>query len=142
MSDALPELTRLEMNVVTSESGARLLTVSFLVNTRQLLMEDFDAAAHDAALRHAHAAGHMPVGPFIITTEPAESAQLGKTCPLCQGTGWLFEQDENDCPDCDKGKIKPKGPMVRSLEDMQIDNAIMMGDLVQVRASVELGLSL
>lgn len=143
MSDAPPELTRLVKRVQTSPAGQRVLTVSFLVSTQQLLLEDFEAAAHDAVLRHAHADGHMPVGPILIRTEEAVSEQLGKTCELCQGKGWLFEQAEQDCPDCTGGRIKPPPSFIaRSLEEMAIENAIMMGDLVQVHADVELGLSL
>ncbi len=143
LGDKPPELTRLVKTVHTSDSGTRTLTVSFLVNSQQLLMEDFEAAAHDAVLRHAHADGHMPIGPILIRTEVAESHQLGKTCPLCEGKGWLFEQDEKDCPDCDGGKIKPPAQKgFQSIEELQVENAIMMGDLVQVHADVELGLSL
>ncbi len=143
MSDAPPELTRLVKRVHTSESGTRTLTVAFLVSTQQLLLEDFEAAAHDAVLRHAHADGHMPVGPILIRTEPAESEQLGRVCPLCDGKGWLFEQASKDCPDCDGGRIKlePKSGF-RTIEELQIENAIMAGDLVQVYADVELGPSL
>lgn len=142
MSDAPPELTRLVKRVRTGESGARSLTVSFLVSTQQLLMEDFEAAAHDAVLRHAHADGHMPVGPILITTEAAESSQLGTTCPLCEGKGWLFEQDEQDCPDCTAGRIKKEQSGFRSMDELAVENAIMMGDLIQVHGTVELGLSL
>ena len=145
MNDTLgtppPDLTRLEMNVFTNHGGTRVLRVSFLVSTQQLLLADFEAAAIDAALKHAHRAGHMPVGPMLVTTEAAESEQLGKTCPLCSGKGYLFVQDDQDCPDCTSGKIKA-APKMRSIEDLQIDNAIMMGNLVQVHCSVELGLSL
>lgn len=112
----LPELTRLSMAVHTADSGARTLTVSFLVHTSQLLLEDFEAAAHDAVLKHAHAAGHMPVGPILITTEPAS----------------VVEQKS----------LEEGRPMLRSFDEMALDNAIRAGDLVQVKASVELGLSL
>lgn len=143
MSDAPPELTRLVKTVHTSESGVRTLTVSFLVNTQQLLLEDFEAAAHDAVLKHAHHDGHLPVGPVLIRTEEAVSEQMGKLCPLCDGKGWLFEQDEMDCPDCERGRIKPEPKTgMRGIEELQIENAIMMGNLVQVHADVELGLSL
>lgn len=145
MSDAPPELTRLVKQVRTNAYGTRTLTVSFLVSTQQMLMGDFESAAHDAVLRHAHADGHMPVGPIFIETTVAESSQLGTTCPLCEGKGWLFEPDEKDCPDCDGGKIKPARDGFaarRSLEEIQIDNEIMKGDLVQVHGTVELGLSL
>lgn len=118
MSD-LPELTRLAMTVHTSDSGAQSLTVSFLVHTSQLLLEDFEAAAHDAVLKHAHAAGHMPVGPILITTEPAT---IPARKPLAEGSRML-------------------GPVL-SFDEMAVDNAIRAGDLVQVKASVELGLSL
>ena len=137
-----PDLTRLEINVFTNHGGTRVLRVSFLVNTQQLLLPDFEAACIDAALKHAHRAGHMPVGPMLVATETAESEQLGKTCPLCEGKGYLFVQDEQDCPDCTAGKIKPTGVQRKSIEDLQVENAIMMGDLVQVHCSVELGLSL
>lgn len=148
MDDAVgtppPQLTRLVKKVHTTESGTRVFTASFLVNTQQILMEDFEAAAHDAVLRHAHADGHMPVGPILVTTEEAVSEQLGKTCELCAGKGWLFEQDQQDCPDCTAGKIKPPAtPFIgRSIEELEIDNGIMMSTLVQVHGSVELGLSL
>lgn len=143
MSDAPPELTRLVKRVRTGETGARSLTVSFLVSTQQLLMADFEAAAHDAVLRHAHADGHMPVGPILVTTEVAESSQLGMLCPLCDGKGWLFEQDEQDCPDCTAGRIKKAEQYgFRSMDELQIENAIMMGDLIQVHGTVELGLSI
>lgn len=145
MGDFLPppELTRLVKTVRTSETGTRTLTVSFLVSTQQLLLEDFEAAAHDAVLRHAHADGHMPVGPILVRTEEAVSEQMGKLCPLCDGKGWLFEPGEKDCPDCDGGRIKPEPRTgLRGIEELQIENAIMMGDLVQVHADVELGPSL
>lgn len=144
MSDAPPELTRLVKRVHTSPSGVRTLTVAFLVSTQQLLLEDFEAAAHDAVLRHAHADGHMPVGPILIRTQPAESEQLGVECELCQGKGWLFEQAEQDCPDCTGGRIKPRPQAfrVKSLEEMEVENRIMAGDLIQVYADVELGLSI
>lgn len=144
MSDAPPELTRLVKRVQTSPAGQRVLTVSFLVSTQQLLLEDFEAAAHDAVLRHAHADGHMPVGPILIRTEEAVSEQMGQLCPLCDGKGWLFEQAEQDCPDCTGGRIKPREQAfrVKSLEELSIENAILMGNLVQVHADVELGPSL
>lgn len=115
MSDDLPQLTRLLMTVHESNSGARSLTVSFLVNARDLLRGDFEEAAHDAVLRHAHAKGHMPIGPILVRTEPAK-----------------YEQ-----PKVVEGK-----PMMRSMEDAQLDIAIQQGNIVQVMADVELGLSL
>ena len=145
MDDTLgtpPDLTRLVMHITTNHDGMRVLKVSFLVNTQQLLLPDFEGACVDAALRHAHQAGHLPVGPMLVTTETAESDQLGKTCVLCDGKGWLFERDQQDCPDCEDGKIKAKQGGFRSIEDLQIENAIMTGDLVQVHCQVELGLSI
>lgn len=115
VGDAPPPLTRLEMIVHTSDGGQRTLTVSFLVNARDLLLEDFEEAAHDAVLRHAHANGHMPVGPILIRTEPAK-----------------YEQP----------KVVEGRPMMRSLDDLQLDMAIQQGDIVKVMADVELGLSL
>lgn len=111
---SVPELTRLRLQVHTSDTGSRTLTVSWLANTQQLLLEDFEAAAVDAALASAHAAGHMPVGPMFVQTEAAEHKQE----PLKEGK-----------------------PLLRSFEDMAIDNAIMLGNLVLVTCSVELGLS-
>jgi hypothetical protein len=116
LGNELPDLTRLQLTVhETPDSSTRTLTVSWLANTQQLLLEDFEAACIDAALKHAHAAGHMPVGPMWVATEQAVYEQK----PLVEGR-----------------------PMARSIEDMQIDHAMMAGDLVQVRCSVELGLSL
>ena len=138
----LPDLTRLVMHVTTNHNGTRVLKVSFLVNTQQLLLEDFEGACVDAALRHAHHAGHLPVGPMLVTTEAAESEQLGRTCELCDGKGWLFDRDEQDCPDCEDGKVKAKQGGFRSIDDLQIENSIMSGDLVQAHCQVELGLSL
>lgn len=111
----LPQLTRFSMEVRTRDDGTRLLVASFLLNAQQLLLEDFDAAVNDAVLRHAHAAGHMPVGPMMVSTAPAQVSSE-------RGT--------------------PEKPVLRAIEDLQIDNAVMMGDLVRVFAEVELGLSL
>ena len=138
-----PELTRLVKQVHSTPSGARTLTVSFLVSTQQTLMEDFDAAVHDAVLAHAHADGHLPVGPILHRLAPATSSQLGADCALCDGKGWLFEPGSTDCPDCDAGKVGKQPPGTWStFEELEIENRIMMGDLIQVTASVELGLSL
>lgn len=112
---SLPQLTHLEMTVHTSDSGARTLTASFLVNTRQLMLEDFEAAAHDAVLKHAHHAGHMPVGPILIRTEPWGPPEQG---PLKEGE-----------------------PMI-NLEEMALRSEGRGGNIVQVLADVELGLSL
>lgn len=115
-----PELTRLRLQVHHPEpdSGSTVstLTVSFLVNTQQMLLEDFEAACIDAALKHAHVAGHLPVGPMFVRTEEA-------TVP-------------------EQKSLAEGGRMLNSLEDMAIDNAIRQGDLVQVICSVDLGLSL
>lgn len=111
-----PDLTRFTMQVHTSDSGSRTLTASFLVNVRQTLLEDFDAAAHDAVLAHMHAAGHMPVGPILITTETWTPDEQG---PLEEGT-----------------------PMLRPLEDIQLEFEGRRGNIVKVMADVELGLSL
>ena len=43
-----------------------------MVNVQQTLIEDFEAAAHDAVLRTAHRAGHMPIGPILVVVEPWE----------------------------------------------------------------------
>lgn len=111
-----PDLTRLQMTVHTSDSGQRTLAVSFLVNVRQTLMEDFEAAAHDAVLMHAHAAGHMPVGPILILTEPFDAAELGV------GT--------------------PDAPIARTYDDLKLKVEATAGNIVKVMADVELGLSL
>lgn len=111
-----PELTRLKMDVHTSDSGQRTLVVSFLVHVMQTLIEDFDAAAHDAVLLHAHARGYMPVGPILIMTETFDPAELGVGTP-----------DE---------------PIVRSMEDLKLKVEATNGNIVKVMADVELGLSL
>lgn len=108
-------LTRLELTLHTSDSGARSLTVSFLIRREQLLLEDFDAAAHDAVLRTAHEAGHMPVGPILVRTEEATY---------------------------DPPKLKEGIAMSRSIDDLAIDNQLMQGNLVRVVGSMDLGLSL
>ena len=138
-----PELTRLRKQVHTRDDGSRSLTVSFLVNTQQLLLADFEAAAHDAMLRHAHADGHMPVGPFLITTEPASSEQLGHPCLVCEGRG-EFLGDKCTAEGCVNGNVKDEqhAGRLKSIDELQIENAILMGDLVQVTGTVELGLSL
>jgi hypothetical protein len=109
-----PPLTKLRLQVHTSDSGARTLAVSFLVNAQQLLLEDFEAAAHDAVLRHAHAAGHVPVGPILIRTEP-----------------WYP-------PKLEPGKTR----LVRDFEELALENEALQGNIVEVKADVELGLSL
>jgi hypothetical protein len=112
----LPDLTRLMMVVHTSDSGQRTLAVSFLVNVQQTLMPEFEAAAHDAVLRHAHARGYMPVGPILIMTETFDPAELGV------GT--------------------PGAPVLRSFEELSLKVEATAGNIVKVSADVELGLSL
>lgn len=109
-------LTRLKVEVHTRDDGSRSLTVSFLVNKQQLLIEDFEAAAHDTILRVAHNRGHMPIGPILIRVEECEPVEQK---PLEEGK-----------------------PMLRSFEDYALDAAIMRGDIAQVIGEVELGLSL
>lgn len=112
------QLTQLKMDVHTSDSGARSLTVSFLVNVQQTLMEDFEAAAHDAVLGAAHKAGHMPVGPILILTDtwtPPEQVPLEDGKPLV---------------------------LHRSIQDWELEARGRAGDIVQVTASMELGASL
>lgn len=111
-----PDLTRLQMDVHTSDSGARTLAVSFLVNVQQTLLPDFEAAAHDAVLLHAHAAGHMPVGPILIMTETFDPAELGV------GT--------------------PDAPIARTYDDLKLKVEATAGNIIKVMADVELGLSL
>lgn len=109
-------LTRLRVEVHTRDDGSRSLTVSFLVNKQQLLLDDFEAAAHDAVLRTAHNRGHMPIGPILIRVEDVEPEEQK---PLEEGK-----------------------PMLRSLEEIALDSAIRNGDIAQVIGEVELGLSL
>lgn len=111
-----PELTRLQMDVHTSDTGTRTLTASFLVNVQQTLLPDFEAAAHDAVLLHAHKAGHMPIGPILIRTETFDPAELGV------GT--------------------PEEPIKRTYEDLMLKVEATNGNIVKVLADVELGLSL
>lgn len=113
---ALPQLTQLSLEVHTSDSGARSLAVSFLVSVQDTLREDFEAAAHNAVLAHAHHNGHMPIGPILILTEtwtPPEQAPLkeGKT-------------------------------LMRSFDDFALEQQGLAGNIVKVSADVELGLSL
>lgn len=114
--ESLPDLTRLELTVHDLGGGSRTLTVSFLVNVQQTLLGEFEAMCVDGALKHAHHAGHLPVGPMLVRTEPAKPTPRG---PLVEGR-----------------------PMAMSITDMQIENGIRSGDLVQVYCDVELGLSL
>jgi hypothetical protein len=113
---APPELTHLMMTVHTSDSGYRTLTVSFLVNVRQTLHEEFEKQVHDAVLLHAHHAGHMPVGPIFHTLEPWKPEPQG---PLKEGT-----------------------PLLRSLDDALLENEARVGNICKVSADVELGLSI
>lgn len=112
----MSDLTRFQMEVHTSDSGYRTLTASFLVNVRQTLVEDFDAACHDEFLRRFHAAGHMPVGPILIMTETFDPAELG--------VGTL------------------ETPVMRSFDDLALKVEATAGNIVKVTADVELGLSL
>lgn len=111
-----PELTHLKLTVHTSDSGARTLTVSFLVNVRQTLDEEFEKQVHDAVLLHAHAAGHMPVGPLFHTVDP-----------------WQPEE---------QSALVEGKPLWRSMEEMALEAEARAGNICEVKADVELGLSL
>ena len=111
----MSELTRFTMEVHTSDSGARTLTASFLVNVRQTLLEGFEAMCHDEFLTRFHAAGHMPVGPILIMTETFDPAELGV------GT-W-------------------ENPVMRTFDDLALKVEATNGNIVKVMADVELGLS-
>jgi hypothetical protein len=72
-----PDLTGLRMVVHTADSGDRSLEVSFFLNVQQKLTTDnYDAALGDAVLRHAHARGHMPIGPILTTERKATAADV------------------------------------------------------------------
>lgn len=110
----MSELTRFQMQVHTSDSGTRTITASFLVNVQDTLIEDFESAAHDAFLRRFHAAGHMPVGPILITTET-----------------WVPEEQK---------ALTEGRPLLRPIEDFQLEMAGRAGNIVKVMGDVELGL--
>lgn len=111
-----PNLTHLKMTVHTSDSGSRTLTVSFLVNVRQTMHEEFDAQVNDAVLLHAHAAGHMPVGPMFYTVDP-----------------WQPEEQK---------ALKEGDTIAHSIEDTMLEIEARLGNICQVSADLELGLSL
>lgn len=97
---------------VGEDSGT--ITVSFLVEVVQTLMENFEVDVRDTALRLAHEAGHMPVGEPWVDTHPA--------------TVDMSAEGE---------KFK-----VRGMEELALDHKIMSGDIVEASAEFILGLSI
>lgn len=108
-------LTLLTVDVHTREDGSRSAGVSFLVNVRQTLMPDFEAAAHDTVLRVLHRRGLMPVGPLLVLTDT------------------LTREDLDDM-------IGDRG--ASSMEALGLAVETTNGNIVKVSADVELGVSL
>lgn len=92
-----------QTRTVISTDGGSL-TVSFLVTVQQTLMEEFTGGVLGAALASAHRAGYIPMGSPVVSVTPAQPE------PLAEGV-----------------------QMYSTLEDIAIDNAILSGDLAQVR---------
>lgn len=57
------------LTVHTRDDGSRTLTVTFLAPVQATLLEDFEERCWNEVLTQAHAAGHMPTGPILISTE-------------------------------------------------------------------------
>lgn len=50
-----------------TDVGAQTMQVEFFLPTQATLVEGWQNAVWDEALRHAHEAGHIPVGPILIS---------------------------------------------------------------------------
>lgn len=64
-------------------------TVTFHVPPQILLHEEWEAMAHDHALGMAHAAGVIPVGPILITTELKRTTGISLVEGMAMGVNSL-----------------------------------------------------
>jgi hypothetical protein len=87
------------------ERGHEVLVVTFLVNTQQMLMPGFDDTVHDVSLGIAHDNDYMPEGQPIVTKQSAQPTQ-----PV-EGVR-----------------------MFNDINDVVLDNAILQGDIIEVRS--------
>lgn len=69
---------------ITAEDG--IFTFQFRAPKQLLLHPQFEQMVWDECLRHAHAAGHIPVGPVHIEVvnddKPVEALEEGTPIPL------------------------------------------------------------
>lgn len=114
----------------TAEDG--VFTLRFKAAKQLLLHPEFEQMVWDETLRRAHVAGHMPVGPIFIETAEYEPPPAPQT-ELIEGES-LFDRMTRWSRTQDMSKYVMEG-MAGQLGPVTVD-------LMQVTASVQLGLSI
>lgn len=106
--------SRVTFDLHTNDAGVETLVITFLAAVQQMLVEGFNATVHNTALRIAHEREVMPEGEPWISVSPAQTQDS-----LAEGVH-----------------------LQRSMTDLALDNAIMEGNVVQVRVEFLVGIRL
>lgn len=110
----VPDPSRVSLDLHTNDSGVEVAVVTFLVSVQQTMLKGFNDVVHNTALRLAHERGVLPEGEAWISVGPAQS----------------------------RNELREGEAIAAGLDDLALDNAIMEGNIVQVRVEFLVGVRL